>query len=43
MPVRYDDLHSSFVTERDRHSAKYDGYYLVIKLSDISERCDRVA
>jgi hypothetical protein len=43
MPLRYDDLHSSFVTEQDRHSAKYGGYYLVIKLSDISEKCDRVA
>lgn len=42
-PVRYEALHTRFVSEEDRAAPKYSGYYLVIALEDLVERFERIA
>lgn len=41
-PVRYEELHSRFVSTKDRKNNKYCGYYLCIQLAAIRRSCDHV-
>jgi len=39
----YKMLHATFISESDRSSARYRGYYLCVAIKDIVEKCERVS
>jgi hypothetical protein len=41
-PENYAALHSHFVSDAVRKRRKYRGYYLVISISDINDKCDQL-